>query len=228
MLGKIKANRGDLKEAKFCFEESKKFGVSDREIKNNIAVLNMIGKKYKDALPVLYQLYSDEPSDSKVIANLIISALYAERFDIVSEVLKSSPIDEDHEKMIGQLSSLIGVSYTGQEGIRNLSKKKINEQEDKKTISVKSNSNEKLTDISKRKENNYRIQVLATDDFIDKERLLLLKSSYGKVYLYQHGFWKRYCVGSFNSFQSAKASLENMNIKGAFIVNYKNYRYNIL
>ena len=82
--------------------------------------------------------------------------------------------------------------------------------------------------IPKKKTNKnikYRIQILATDNFVDDERLLSL--TFTEKYIYTW-FWKRYCIGSFDSFKSAKVSLDNMNVKGAFIVNYKNYRYNIL
>ncbi|EFP96456.1 tetratricopeptide repeat protein [Vibrio caribbeanicus] len=227
MLGKIKAHKGELDKAKFLFEESKKFGVSDRDIKNNIAVVNMIGKEYLNALPILYQLYLDDPSDSKVTANLVISSLHAKRFDIVSEVLRSSNFDENNDHIIKQLSNLAGINYKVSDKDEKTMEIELVESNVNKIASVEE---QVYTPKKKTNKNNgkYRIQILATDNFVDDERLLSFKSLYGEVYLYQHGFWKRYCIGSFDSFKSAKVSLDNMNIKGAFIVNYKNYRYNIL
>ncbi|MEP8023333.1 pilus assembly protein TadD, partial [Vibrio parahaemolyticus] len=71
----------------------------------------------------------------------------------------------------------------------------------------------------------YRIQVLATYKVIPSDYLNYLKGNYGKVYSYTHGLWKRYCVGEFSDIDDAKKFLENMNIKGAFVVDYTKKRY---
>ncbi|MDP2574360.1 tetratricopeptide repeat protein [Vibrio penaeicida] len=71
----------------------------------------------------------------------------------------------------------------------------------------------------------YRIQVLATYKAISSEYLNYLRTNYGTVYAYSHNLWKRYCIGEFSSIEEAKAYLNRMKVKGAFVVDYTKNRH---
>ncbi|WP_337969408.1 pilus assembly protein TadD [Vibrio pectenicida] len=238
LLGKINSASGGYQEAIENFEESRKLGALDKETDNNIAVVKMMQKDYLSAIDILYNLYLESPNDEKVKANLILSAAHQERTDIILEVLKGSHTDEASQQCMLDLIKLVSKDKSKNEASKQSNMtipQSYKKPQDPLPISAMPQSKQCIQDkviypkpSSSTIKKNYKIQVLATDDLISEDLLNYLKVNYGPVYLYNHGFWKRYCIGEFSNLRLAKAFLRDLQIKGAFIVDYKNKRYETL
>lgn len=246
MMGKVYARKKQFQEAISHFEESRKHGASDRDALNNIAVVRMMEGKPVEAMDILYDLYSNNPNDEKISSNLIVASIIAQRPDIAFDVLRKVRPDKEAHKQLETLMKSVGKSTLnlnelgmgnqGENPPRKTSKPSLNID---KSTPMNNNSNVIEQEIGQRnaKLSNarriepvrtltplkmpvYRVQVLATYKPIPPEFLDFLKDNYGKVYVYNHGLWKRYCVGQFNDLEQAKLFLNSLNIKGAFVVNY--------
>lgn len=100
MMGKIKAEKHQYKEAVKYFELSRQQTIDDSEALNNIAVVKMMQKHYGDATKILYDLYIQDKSNTKVRANLIVASVHANRPDIALEALKERYSEEQaHEQL---------------------------------------------------------------------------------------------------------------------------------
>ncbi|EJL6399249.1 tetratricopeptide repeat protein [Vibrio navarrensis] len=245
LVGKIYAQRKEYASAIENFEQSRKHGASDREAGNNIAVVYLLQNRYVEATELLYDLYVATPSDSKVRSNLIIASVQANRPDIALEVLKHEKGEEDARKQLAALMKTVNkgkkpvqtqtmpkTQDTTRATVMQTAEVKASKPAEKvaaPTIPVASN----VLTPSKLDVNNlkpsapllYRIQVLATYKAIPSDYLNFLKENYGTVYSYTHGLWKRYCIGEFSDIEEAKAFLNSLNIKGAFVVDYTKKRY---
>lgn len=248
LTGKILAQQKRFAEAIEHFEESRKQGASDREAGNNIAVVKIMQSDYLGATDILYDLYLSNPNDQRVSSNLILSSVKSQRPDIALEVLKHSNSDEQAHK---QLSALMR-SISKSKGKKAMTQSTI--EMEQQLVSAQANSggfvaptsrvskldttaefqasrhsvDGSVLDPRKLKPNAkpiYRVQVLATYTAIPSDFLNYLKTNYGSVYSYTHGLWKRYCIGDFNDLDEAKAFLDSIDIKGAFVVDYTKKRY---
>ncbi|MHC6529216.1 tetratricopeptide repeat protein [Vibrio proteolyticus] len=252
LSGKILAQQKRFDEAIKHFEESRKQGASDREAGNNIAVVKMMQAQYADATDILYDLYLASPGDARVRSNLILASVNAERPDIALEVLKHTNNEQQARKQLAALMSSVSKNK-GQKSTMRVADTPVSTtslQRDaakgaatsyvaptSKVSSLatstqfqpsQSSLDGSVLDPKKLKPGappTYRIQVLATYTAIPADYLNYLKSNYGTVYSYTHGLWKRYCVGDFNDLDQAKAFLESLDIKGAFVVDYTKKRY---
>lgn len=74
MLGVVKAELGDLTEARKLFDQARVMMYDDLVIKNNLALLDMLEGKYQDAAVKLMPIYLSNPdrADPKLKANLAI------------------------------------------------------------------------------------------------------------------------------------------------------------
>lgn len=220
------------------FNSSKKNGASDREANNNIAVVKMLQGEHEQAMELLYKLFASEPNDLKVRSNLMLSAIRAKRSDIALDVLKYNNSEQEARLQLAKLISTIEPIPKRKTTLRtkNGKKKNGNKKEGGKAM-VSNVVNEKFKKISVQSSkldinsfkskipSIYRIQVLATYKVIPSDYLNYLKSNYGKVYSYTHGLWKRYCIGEFDNIKDAKLFMDNMNIKGIFVVDYTKSRF---
>ncbi|PMG64663.1 pilus assembly protein TadD [Vibrio lentus] len=248
LTGKILAQQKRFTEAIEHFEESRKQGASDREAGNNIAVVKIMQSDYLGATDILYDLYLSNPNDQRVSSNLILSSVKSQRPDIALEVLKHSNSDEQAHK---QLSALMR-SISKSKGKKAVTQSTIEMEQQLIGSQVKSGGfvaptsrvskldttgefqasrhsvDGSVLDPRKLKPGAkpiYRVQVLATYTAIPSDFLNYLKTNYGSVYSYTHGLWKRYCIGDFNDLDEAKAFLNSIDIKGAFVVDYTKKRY---
>lgn len=237
--GKILAQQNQYDLAIESFDNSKKNGASDREANNNIAVVNMLQGKHEQAMETLYGLFAIDPNDEKIRSNLMMASIRAQRPDVTLEVLKFSNTEQEARIKLAKLSKSVKTIKEKQKiplKLKSINNKKTLVKKD--VIKMDSIALAKGTKVSYMENsmldpNNlkpkapaiYRIQVLATYKVIPSDYLNYLKSNYGKVYSYTHGLWKRYCIGEFNDIDNAKLFLENMNVKGAFIVDYTKKRY---
>ena len=248
LTGKILAQQKRFTEAIEHFEESRKQGASDREAGNNIAVVKIMQSDYLGATDILYDLYLSNPNDQRVSSNLILSSVKSQRPDIALEVLKHSNSDEQAHK---QLSALIR-SISKSKGKKAVTQSTI--EMEQQLIGSQVNSGGFVAPTSRVSKLDttgefqtsrhsvdgsvldprklkpgakpiYRVQVLATYTAIPSDFLNYLKTNYGSVYSYTHGLWKRYCIGNFNDLDEAKAFLNSIDIKGAFVVDYTKKRY---
>ncbi|WP_391090563.1 tetratricopeptide repeat protein [Vibrio sp. NH-UV-68] len=245
LTGKILAQQKRFDQAIEQFEESRKKGASDREAGNNIAVVYMMQGDYISATDILYDLYLASPGDPKVRSNLILSSVHSSRPDIALEVLKHSNSDEQARKQLAALLNSLtkpkGESAKVTESelqLRPISKSTASFVAPTATVSqlvgtndyqqAKNHLDGSQLDLNKLKPGampTYRIQVLATYTVIPSDFLNYLKTNYGPVYSYTHGLWKRYCIGNFSELSEAKSFLDNIDIKGAFVVDYTKKRY---
>ncbi|AIL72663.1 Flp pilus assembly protein TadD [Vibrio vulnificus YJ016] len=255
LVGKIYAQRKEYETAIQHFEESRKSGASDREAGNNIAVVYLLQNRYVEATEILYDLYVAMPSDAKVRSNLIISSVQSNRPDIALEVLKHEKGEEDARKQLAALMKTVNKGKNKgkkavQPQVAQINKDTTRatvvqtaqvtpkaQEETKKVEQAKPVSNvvtaNNVVPVSKLDVNNlkpkapslYRIQVLASYKAVPNDYLNFLKANYGTVYSYTHGLWKRYCIGEFTDIEEAKAFLNSLNIKGAFVVDYTKKRY---
>ncbi|EHI9241365.1 tetratricopeptide repeat protein [Vibrio vulnificus] len=249
LVGKIYAQRKEYETAIQHFEESRKSGASDREAGNNIAVVYLLQNRYIEATEILYDLYVAMPSDAKVRSNLIISSVQSNRPDIALEVLKHEKGEEEARKQLAALMKTVNKGKNKgkkavQPQVAQINKDTTRatvvqtaqvtpkaQDETKKVVQAKPVDN--VVPVSKLDVNNlrpkapslYRIQVLASYKAVPNDYLNFLKANYGTVYSYTHGLWKRYCIGEFTDVEDAKVFLDNLNIKGAFVVDYTKKRY---
>ncbi|MEZ8437379.1 tetratricopeptide repeat protein [Vibrio splendidus] len=236
--GKILAQQKQYDLAVDSFETSKKNGASDREANNNIAVVKMLQGEHQQAMEILYGLFASNPNDEKVRSNLMLASTRANRPDVVLEVLKySSNEQEAREKLAKLMKSVKPIAKKKPESKSKLVKvaskpkrKEVNKVEP--SIVAKKNQQPvvqrsvlNINNLKPKTPSIYRIQVLATYKVIPSEYLNYLKGNYGKVYSYTHGLWKRYCIGEFDNINDAKSFLQNMDTKGAFVVDYTKKRY---
>ncbi|MFM2642916.1 CDC27 family protein [Vibrio chagasii] len=248
LTGKILAQQKQFVQAIEHFEESRKQGASDREAGNNIAVVKIMQADYLGATDILYDLYLSNPNDQRVSSNLILSSVKSQRPDIALEVLKHSNSDEQARKQLKALMRSIsksGGNKTVTQSTIEMEQQLIGSQANsggfvaptsrvskldatKDFQASKHSVDGSVLDPRKLKPNAkpiYRVQVLATYTAIPSDFLNYLKTNYGSVYSYTHGLWKRYCIGDFNDLDEAKAFLNSINIKGAFVVDYTKKRY---
>ncbi|WP_064604972.1 tetratricopeptide repeat protein [Photobacterium sp. J15] len=257
LTGKVLAEQGAYDKAIESFEKSRQLGMPDSDIKNNIAVVKMMKSEFSEAVKILYELYSQNPSDSRLRSNLILAAVKSGRQDIALNALKDIYSEDQARLQLKKLSESLATES------RNVQMPKLVKESTKKstqkpkTTVLNNNIKEvvksppvnkviKLSNKNKAKQINkqlavkeifdpkrlkpnsehvYRIQVLATYNVITPEYLKFLKTNYGPVYSYTHDLWNRYCVGEFNNLSKAKAFMAEMNIKGAFVVDYTKKRY---
>lgn len=248
LTGKILAQQKRFTEAIEHFEESRKQGASDREAGNNIAVVKIMQSDYLGATDILYDLYLSNPNDQRVSSNLILSSVKSQRPDIALEVLKHSNSDEQAHKQLSALMRSISKSK-GKKAVTQstieMEQQLIGSQVNSGGFVAPTSRVSKLDttgefqtsrhsvdgsvlDPRKLKPGTkpiYRVQVLATYTAIPSDFLNYLKTNYGSVYSYTHGLWKRYCIGNFNDLDEAKAFLNSIDIKGAFVVDYTKKRY---
>ncbi|HHG3165200.1 TPA: tetratricopeptide repeat protein [Vibrio parahaemolyticus] len=234
LKGKILARKKDYDGAISHFNDSKKNGASDREANNNIAVVMMLQGRSEPAMELLYGLFAANPNDEKVRSNLLLASTRSNRPDVALEVLKHDSSEQDARvklkklmKSVKPLNKKIDTKVPPKQVAK--SKEKKNMEMDTKSVDLKpkyvARSVLDPQNLRPKAPSIYRIQVLATYKVIPSDYLNYLKGNYGKVYSYTHGLWKRYCVGEFSDIDDAKKFLENMNIKGAFVVDYTKKRY---
>ncbi len=236
--GKILAQQKQYDLAVESFDTSKKNGSSDREANNNIAVVKMLQGEHQQAMEILYDLFASNPNDEKVRSNLMLASTRANRSDVVLEVLKySSNEQEAREQLAKLMKSVKPIAKKKPEPkakpVKVASKLKRKEVNNVEPSIVAKKIQKPIVERSVLDVNNlkpktpatYRIQVLATYKVIPSDYLNYLKGNYGKVYSYTHGLWKRYCIGEFADIDDAKSFLQNMNTKGAFVVDYTKKRY---
>ncbi|MGF1849003.1 tetratricopeptide repeat protein [Vibrio lentus] len=248
LTGKILAQQKRFTEAIEYFEESRKQGASDREAGNNIAVVKIMQSDYLGATDILYDLYLSNPNDQRVSSNLILSSVKSQRPDIALEVLKHSNSDEQAHKQLSALMRSISKSK-GKKAVTQstieMEQQLIGSQVNSGGFVAPTSRVSKLDTTGEFQESRhsvdgsvldprklkpgakpiYRVQVLATYTAIPSDFLNYLKTNYGSVYSYTHGLWKRYCIGDFNDLDEAKAFLNSIDIKGAFVVDYTKKRY---
>ncbi|PTO83484.1 tetratricopeptide repeat protein [Vibrio splendidus] len=248
LTGKILAQQKRFTEAIEHFEESRKQGASDREAGNNIAVVKIMQSDYLGATDILYDLYLSNPNDQRVSSNLILSSVKSQRPDIALEVLKHSNSDEQAHKQLSALMRSIskskGKKAVTQSAIE-MEQQLIGSQVNSGGFVAPTSRVSKLDTTGEFQTSRhsvdgsvldprklkpgakpiYRVQVLATYTAIPSDFLNYLKTNYGSVYSYTHGLWKRYCIGDFNDLDEAKAFLNSIDIKGAFVVDYTKKRY---
>ncbi|EHH0711289.1 tetratricopeptide repeat protein [Vibrio vulnificus] len=249
LVGKIYAQRKEYETAIQHFEESRKSGASDREAGNNIAVVYLLQNRYVEATEILYDLYVAMPSDAKVRSNLIISSVQSSRPDIALEVLKHEKGEEEARKQLAALMKTVNKGKNKGKKAVQPQVAQINKDTTRATVVQTAQVTPKAPEEAKKVEqakpvdnvvpvskldvNNlkpkapslYRIQVLASYKAVPNDYLNFLKANYGTVYSYTHGLWKRYCIGEFTDIEEAKAFLNSLNIKGAFVVDYTKKRY---
>nr|WP_286300027.1 pilus assembly protein TadD [Vibrio sp. FE10] len=248
LTGKILAQQKRFTEAIEHFEESRKQGASDREAGNNIAVVKIMQSDYLGATDILYDLYLSKPNDQRVSSNLILSSVKSQRPDIALEVLKHSNSDEQAHKQLSALMRSISKSK-GKKAVTQstieMEQQLIGSQVTSGGFVAPTSRVSKLDTTAEFQASRhsvdgsvldprklkpgakpiYRVQVLATYTAIPSDFLNYLKTNYGSVYSYTHGLWKRYCIGDFNDLDEAKAFLNSIDIKGAFVVDYTKKRY---
>ncbi|MEZ8425711.1 tetratricopeptide repeat protein [Vibrio cyclitrophicus] len=248
LTGKILAQQKRFTEAIEHFEESRKQGASDREAGNNIAVVKIMQSDYLGATDILYDLYLSNPNDQRVSSNLILSSVKSQRPDIALEVLKHSNSDEQAHKQLSALMRSISKSK-GKKAVTQstieMEQQLIGSQVNSGGFVAPTSRVSKLDTTGEFQASRhsidgsvldprklkpgakpiYRVQVLATYTAIPSDFLNYLKTNYGSVYSYTHGLWKRYCIGDFNDLDEAKAFLNSIDIKGAFVVDYTKKRY---
>jgi tight adherence protein D len=248
LTGKILAQQKRFTEAIEHFEESRKQGASDREAGNNIAVVKIMQSDYLGATDILYDLYLSNPNDQRVSSNLILSSVKSQRPDIALEVLKHSNSDEQAHKQLSALMRSISKSK-GKKAVTQstieMEQQLIGSQVNSGGFVAPTSRVSKLDTTGEFQTSRhsvdgsvldprklkpgakpiYRVQVLATYTAIPSDFLNYLKTNYGSVYSYTHGLWKRYCIGDFNDLDEAKAFLNSIDIKGAFVVDYTKKRY---
>lgn len=236
--GKILAQQKQYDLAIESFDTSKKNGASDREANNNIAVVRMLQGEHQQAMEMLYDLFALNPNDEKVRSNLMLASTRSNRQDVVLEVLKyNSNEQEAREKLVKLMKSVKPIvkkkSELKEEQVKVASRPKHKEVKkvepniaaQKKQQPIVQRSVLDINNLKPKTPSIYRIQVLATYKVIPSDYLNYLKGNYGKVYSYTHGLWKRYCIGEFTDIDDAKSFLQNMNTKGAFVVDYTKKRY---
>nr|WP_135455275.1 tetratricopeptide repeat protein [Vibrio echinoideorum] len=248
LTGKIFAQQKRFTQAIEHFEESRKQGASDREAGNNIAVVKIMQSDYLGATDILYDLYLSNPNDQRVSSNLILSSVKSQRPDIALEVLKHSNSDEQAHKQLSALMRSISKSK-GKKAVTQstieMEQQFIGSQVNSGGFVAPTSRVSKLDTTAEFQASRhsvdgsvldprklkpgakpiYRVQVLATYTAIPSDFLNYLKTNYGSVYSYTHGLWKRYCIGDFNDLDEAKAFLNSIDIKGAFVVDYTKKRY---
>ncbi|MDO6542902.1 tetratricopeptide repeat protein [Photobacterium sanguinicancri] len=239
--GKVLAEQKRYDEAISSFEKSRQSGMLDSEVLNDIGVVYIMKEDYQHAVEILYGLYVNNPADNKLRSNLILASIKAGRNDIALDALKYVYSESEARENLIKLSKKIKpkditIKQTS-ENFNSAKKNKFLSSKDKvNKLKDKSVSDNKISIIKSKdvfnselimmpKNRKFRIQVLATYKLITPEYLEYLKNNYGEVYSYTHELWNRYCIGEFESLDSAKNFMSSLNIKGAFVVDYTNKKH---
>lgn len=220
LKGKIFSGKKNYSSAIKYFNESRKHGVSDSDAKNNIAVVYIMKGEFKKATDILSRLYSMETTNDKIRTNLLVAAIRSGNYELATTVLTKKS----------------GSKIKAKNQLNILKRSMINEQQDHLYLVNKNNRainrevdvNKKLInglDSDKKELEFYRIQILASYEEISTSRLTYLKRKFGHIYVYKHDGWNRYCIGRFKSLGKAEQFLDRLDIKGAFIVSYKDKGY---
>lgn len=251
LMGQIKAQQRQFGLAIDYFEQSRKLGASDREAKNSIAVVHLMQGRYQEAMVSLYDLYLDQPNDEKVRSNLILASVNANRPDIALDALREKYPEEEARGQLKKLMKSVKkkptplldrtystpqqpVAVNHQMKAEDNALYKPHSQLQSAVVAVDRAGNHQSVagkvvfnpdSLKPKTPSIYRIQVLATYKAISSEYLNYLRDNYGTVYAYSHNLWKRYCIGEFDSVEEAKAYLDRIQIKGAFVVDYTKNRH---
>ncbi|BCL69522.1 pilus assembly protein TadD [Vibrio nigripulchritudo] len=251
LMGQIKAQQRQFGLAIDYFEQSRKLGASDREAKNSIAVVYLMQGRYDEAMASLYELYLDHPNDEKVRSNLILASVNANRPDIALDALREQyPEEQAREQLKKLMKSVkkkpvpvlarsqksrpqpVAVNYPARTEDNALYKPYSQLQSEVLPVDRAGKQPPEAgkmvfnpNSLKAKTPSIYRIQVLATYKAITSEYLDYLRNNYGTVYAYSHNLWKRYCIGEFSSVEEAKAYLNRIQIKGAFVVDYTKNRH---
>ncbi|BDU36996.1 tetratricopeptide repeat protein [Vibrio nigripulchritudo] len=251
LMGQIKAQQRQFGLAIDYFEQSRKLGASDREAKNSIAVVHLMQGRYQEAMVSLYDLYLDQPNDEKVRSNLILASVNASRPDIALDALREKYPEEEARRQLKKLMKSVKkkpnpllarahstpmqpVAVNHQMKAEDNALYKPHSQLQSAVVAVDRAGNHQSVagkvvfnpdSLKPKTPSIYRIQVLATYKAISSEYLNYLRDNYGTVYAYSHNLWKRYCIGEFDSVEEAKAYLDRIQIKGAFVVDYTKNRH---
>ncbi|MGF1798872.1 tetratricopeptide repeat protein [Photobacterium swingsii] len=239
LKGKVLAEQKKYDASISSFEKSRQKGMLDSEVMNDIGVVYIMKEDYQKAVEILYSLYVNNPADNKLRSNLILASIRSGRNDIALDALKYSYNESEARERLIKLS--MKLNSKAQKKI-NITRKKNNllvdntNNNDVDSTNTVVKKNKKTTILRGKdifnsellmtpKNKTFRIQVLATYKLITPEYLDYLKANYGAVYSYTHELWNRYCIGEFDSLDSAKSYMSSMNIKGSFVVDYTNKKH---
>ncbi len=280
LIAKVYAHQRNYIQAESHFLEAKKLGAEDVRIANDLAVLNMMQHKYSEAVDLLQNVYIQDPSNKKLRANLLLSAVNAGNDRLAMEALlynstpelakvkldklkltvraKNISVPAKHKFVIkpsdGRVTAPsknldMQTSKASQvsQNATNVNKGGLLSQGMTKTKAlpkhkeIKQESNlvsKKVPRLTKTRkaqpkrkvkvDSNYRIQILATYQHVEKEYLEYLKSRFDTIYEYEFDSMIRYCVGDFTSLSRAKAFLKSSGLKDGFVVNYGTKEYKTL
>ncbi|MGL4372352.1 MAG: tetratricopeptide repeat protein [Turicibacter sp.] len=218
LKGKLSASRRLFDEAVEHFEQSRRLGALDKDVKNNIAVIMIMQERFSEAVAILKSLYFLYPNDEKIEANLMIGLIRSGEYETALNVLSKKFNEKVAFASINRISALLENKVMA-----------VGSDIESKGYTKNSNVNESLkktTEVSQFSEdmsfnqnvNLYRIQILATKRKIDKIYFYKLRDKYGPVYIRNVDGLDKISIGEFNSKRDAVKFLKEVDVPGAFLV----------
>lgn len=233
--GRILSALGQYPQAIKSFEDSRKFGVQDKDANNNIAVVEMMRKEFYSANRILENLYQQYPNDSKIVTNYLLTLVNIQRFDIALKILKRTYSDKQAMRLLNNLIDTVSSDRKEKNRGESLnlcigqaldlipneniaSKNRIAKDPTPSDQELKSG---KVITSKTDKKKIYRVQLIAAtrNRDVTQSQLNRWQKQYGRVYLHSIDQWRKYSVGEFSSYSQAVAFLKKVDIDGAFIVN---------
>ncbi len=214
------------------FEKSRAYGVLDKDVNNNIAVVYMLKADYLSARDILENLYNRYPADERVKSNLLITLVNLNKYESALFVLKKEHNDKRAKELLALLINNVSTKIDRKIDLSDIDRCIVISMNSEKNHYSKYNAN-KVSVVNAenvrgkiKSENSqnvkktlkYRVQVLATNKKIESGFLSRLRKKYGEVYLNHIGGLDKYSVGDFYNRTDVDNFFKTVDIPGAFVV----------
>ncbi|MCG9629016.1 hypothetical protein L1D34_29915, partial [Vibrio mediterranei] len=211
LSGKIYIANNELELAKKDLKKALEFGYDQSIIKNNLAIIAIKGNDLNKAFDLLSSEYQLNTDDKDIATNLALVLIKTKHQNKAKTILM---------KTFGEIK---GVEY-----FNRLTAKKHTEP----TIKTKPLSNHITTmkPASSPKQyidltGQYEVQVIAKLNTLTDADKYFLKSISKDWLVFEVDHVKKYCLGPYSDMNSAKNAAEQIDIEGAFVVNYGSIPY---
>ena len=109
-LGLIYSHMGDYQEARRFFRKAREGMLDDAIVMNNLAMIDILEKNYKEAVDRLMPLYNTGQADDRVIANLVVALVRGKMYDEFKSVYTGAETEQERIELYRAISDMENLS----------------------------------------------------------------------------------------------------------------------
>lgn len=111
-LGLIYADMGSFSEARRFFHKARQGMLDDVIVMNNLAMINILEKKYRSAVERLMPLYNTGQADDRITANLVVALVLGGMYEEFKAVYTGARTEQERVQLFRALSEMKAVSLS--------------------------------------------------------------------------------------------------------------------